>query len=151
MELLYSSSMGTASMVLTTLLIYLCFGFIFVGNLQLVAVARNSLRTHHDAFGFFAREMEIYSFTTFMNAMVCLIMQPVIYIVMFASYGLDVFAYAKFMVVLLATLVLERILFAELLFHVRSRMTEERLLLHTALLGLIVTCIVTYYFRSTGL
>lgn len=151
MELLYSTSMGTTSMVLVALLIYICFGFIFIGNIRLLSVAKNNLRPEYDAFGFFGAGVEIYSYTTFMNILVCLIMQPVIYIVMFTTYGLEVLDYAKFMIILLGSIVMERLFFANLLFQSKNKISETHLLIHTVILGLVITSIITYYFRSTGL
>lgn len=150
MEIIYSASMGTASMVLATLLVYLCFAFIFVGDFQLVSATRNNLRTHIDSFGYSIRELEIFSFTTFLNAIVCLILQPVIYVIMFTSYGLDIIAYAKFMIALLAILVLERMFFLDMVLKRRGTLKVETLLLHTIGLGVLITLLLGSYFRAVG-
>lgn len=150
MDIIYSASMGTASMVLATLLIYLCFAFIFLGNFQLIASSKNGFRTHMDAFGFSIREMEIFSFTTFMNVLVCLILQPVIYIVMFTSYDLGLIAYIKFIILLSAIVVLERLFFLDMVIKKRQKLQPETLFIHTIALGIAITMLVSGYFKAIG-
>lgn len=150
MELLHSASMGASSMVLSTLIIYLCFTFIFIGNFQLLSSSRTNMRTHIDTFGYSVRELEIYSFTTFFTLLTYLILQPVIYIVLFTSYGLDVIAYAKFLILLSASLILERLFFLEMILKRSKALKSETLFLHTIGLGVTITLILGNYFKSVG-